>query len=283
MTTSVPATPPGAIESLLGWVLGQSSIIIAALVFLAALCWAWYATGSSHVIRARLWRFVFGKRDLGTDVVDEYLKERDQVMHFRVVTGLKQVGTRRAAECLVRWLRKFDIDSDMVAAAGMFFEFDPPKLRDKIPGLGIQAGFTVVSTLFALIAGVAVVLGATLPPVIRVIKTDHWYAVSRENIYAFKVPPAKDKGFRYDQCNAPQAVASATHYPVEDVEVLCKAIESEEPALQEALVGQRVIATVVLAFAAVLARLLWQVQSQIEAARRLRQLIEGRRKVSSRP
>lgn len=283
MTIATTTAAPNGTESLVGWLLGQSSVIITAGLLLAALWWVWRATGSTHVIRTRLWRFVFGKRDLGTDSVDDYLKERDQLMHFRTVTRLKRVGTRRAAERVVMWLRKNDVDSDLAASVGFYFEVDPPGLQDKIPGVGVQAGLACLSAALIVAGVVAMTLAARTPPVVRVNKTGNWYAVSKENTYAFQFPGPRPRGFAFEQCSAPQTVATSTNYPPYDVDVLCEAIKSEAPALHASLVGQLILGAAALVWCWLFGQLLWLSQSRIGAAHRLKKLLERRRKEGPRP
>lgn len=101
--------------------------------------------------------------------------------------------------------------------------------------------------------------------------------------YAFHFPPRQQKGFASQQCGVPQDIAVSTRYPTSDVEVLCDAIKKEAPALHDSRVGQFVLGACLALWIGSFARLFWLAQSRIEAARRLKQLLEHRRKNDPRP
>jgi hypothetical protein len=133
------------------------------------------------------------------------------------------------------------------------------------------------------VGGLALTLAAKTPPVVRVNKTGNWYAVSKENTYAFHFPGARSKGFAFEQCSAQQAATASTQYPAYDVEVLCEAIKSEAPALRSSLVGQLALGACALIGCWMFGWLLWLAECRIDAAQRLKQLLERRCKEGPRP
>lgn len=266
---SIPqAASSSGVEPLLNWLLGNAIAVATLFLLLLAFFWIWRSTGSAHVIRARLWRLVFGKRELGNDAIDSYLKQLDQLMQFRTITRLKQVETCQQAECVIRWIQRSNVDGDAVAAAGVYFRVTPPGLVDKVPGAGVQFFLSLGAGLFLLLAIAIVALGLATPPVFRVIQTDNDYAVAKQGTYAYSFPGSKAKRFTFEQCSSPTQIASNVGYPRHDVEVLCRLLQDTHE-LEQAHTAQQAVSIFGAGWALLFASILWRGLRQASAATRL--------------
>lgn len=237
------------VEALATWLTTHWSGLVPGILVVAGLLFVWARTGSAHVINARLYQFIAGKRDVKTKAIAQFLEERSDLMQFRNATGLgRRVGTVSVADRLISWTKSKDVDIDLVAEAGGLFDIDKLALRSKRPGALAQAMMSVAAAALVWAAIALFVWGISLPPLIRVIKTGTWYAVTPDATFQFYAPNEKRLRFTLEQCGRPTEVIKATGYPTYDVEVICKAFAQEagKTELRGAKYGQWLLLAIAL-------------------------------------
>ncbi len=148
-------------------------------------------------------------------------------MHIRSMTSLKRVPTAAAAERLVAWLKKFDVDVDLVAAAGNHFDLDAPGFRQRPPGIKAVMLLTLGSIVF-LYAGIAVAgLGASTPPIVQVKASKIWYAMTDQQARQFQLRGDLAPAIESSSCGYKPSIARPTGYPNHDVQVMCDLLATE--------------------------------------------------------
>lgn len=217
------------VQTILDELTSKWTVIGPVFTTIAGFVWVWMRTGSTHMLTSRLWQLVLGKRELKSKVVTKFLEERDALMWFRSVVGLKRVGTLARAERLINWVDKHDVDIDLVRGSGTLFDLDKPGFSRKPPGMVAQAILTFMAGGLAYVAIILAVVSFMLPPLIQVIKTGTWYTVSADKTRHFQLGE-RTPIFTADQCKNRSEVVKATSYPAYDVDVLCDMLESEPQA-----------------------------------------------------
>jgi hypothetical protein len=119
-------------QSALEWLVDKGAV--PALMVVGILLWAMARTGSSHLVTSRLWQLAIGKREVTQTELSEYLGQRDELMRFRLQTGLRQAGTNQQARRIVSWVNQHDVDIDLVSACGDYFDVEVPAPKKDLPG-----------------------------------------------------------------------------------------------------------------------------------------------------
>jgi hypothetical protein len=266
-------------QTLVTWLISKWEFVASGLGAIGLILLACARTGSTHVLNKRLWRLVLGKQELKSPVLSNFLAERDDLMHIRSMTSLKRVPTAAAAERLVAWLKKFDVDVDLVAAAGHHFDLDEPGFTQRPPGIRAIMLLTLGSIVF-LYGGIAVAgLGASTPPVVQVKASKIWYAVTDQQARQFQLRGDPAPAIESSSCDDKPTIARTTGYPDHDVQVMCDLIATDggKAARHDAHLGQIALAAfsaAALLFAGtVLFRSMWRTSK----ANELYKLIERRK------
>ncbi len=232
------------------WLAGEWKTVCLVLAVVLSLLWVWWRTGSTHLLIMLLLRWLVGKRSDASSVV-KFLEERTDLMHFRAVTGVRSAPTLPAAERIIHWSRRNDLDIDMVGRAHRYLDVRRPSLRAG-PSHGWANWGLLCGLLLWLLAGFATLMGALAPPALNVIKTDTPYLVDGEKAWQFRwsgTPQALR--FTRDDCAKPERIVETTQYAQYDVEVLCKLLLSDPRAyLRSVLLQQRVAAGIAALLAA---------------------------------
>lgn len=266
------------VQALLTWLISKWEIAASGLAVTALFVWICARTGSTHVLNKRLWRLVLGKHDIKSPVLATFAEERDDLMNFRTMTALKRVPTAAAAERLVLWSREFDIDMDLVAAAGHHFDVATPGFKRPPPGPKAITALMVLTVVFLYGGLVAGGLGASMPPVIQVKASKIWYAVTDDRAARFQLTGGATPAIESASCNDQPATAQRTGYPSHDVAVMCELLSTEagNTARHNAHLGQIVLgafAALALLFTGLtLFREMWRAGK----ARELHKLLEQR-------
>lgn len=267
------------VQALVTWLISKWEFIASGLGAIGLILWACARTGSTHVLNKRLWRLVLGKQELKSPVLSSFLAERDDLMHIRSITSLKRLPTAAAAERLVAWLKKFDVDVDLVAAAGHHFDLDAPGFTRRPPGVKAIMLLSLGAIVF-LYGGIAVAgLGASTPPVIKVTASKIWYVVTDQQARQFQMRGSPTPVIKSSSCDDKPAITSVTGYPEQDVQLMCDLLSTErgKAARHEAHIGQIVLAvifaTALLFAGTVLFRAMWRTSK----ANDLYRLIERRK------
>ncbi len=269
---------PGELDSvtqtIFDWLTSQKGLVSPVLLVIIGMTWVWSRTGSSHMVTSRIWQLLLGKREFKSSVILGFLDDRDALMHFRLVTGLKMVGTLIAAERLIEWTRRHEVDIDLVCRAGPFFDLHAPGFSRKPPSVLGRFGLTAITSIFFYGAIVVAVLGITTPAVIKVTKSDTWYAVSAEKTYRFQWEGKQSK-FSSEQCVARPNIVHTSGYPTYDVDVLCDVLKDPlgRQQLHSALLGQRIALAFSFMVLSVFAMLFFLLARQAASAVRLHEWV----------
>lgn len=223
------------------------------------------------MLTSRLCQLMIGKRAFKSVAIGQFLDDQDALTHFVVSTGLKKVGTVDVAHRLIEWGRQHDVSMRLVSAAGPFFDVEQPGFKRKPPGSAHQISFFTAATVCTYVALIAFTLALTMPPLIRVIKTDTWYAIAPEGTFKFNLWHQDKPKFSLERCENKAALGKETGYPGYDIDVLCDAFGkgAGKPQLHDAQVGQWVIAIFVLVPMSLFALLFFRIAGQASKASRL--------------
>jgi hypothetical protein len=249
-----------------------------ALATLGLFLWIRARTGSTHILTTRLWRFLHGKHTMTSPVLQAFIQERDDLMLVRMVTGLKRIRTRAAAERLVDWLRGQDVDVDLVAAAGYHFDVNKPGFQRCPPSRTASVVLMLVSATLIYSGLIVGSLGTTLPPLIRVNASKIWYAVSDDRAYRFQMVSRATPAFNVSRCGDTSATATLTGYPAHDVSVICESMSTDDGKAER---RKAHTSQVVLSIAIALTGLAWgglllQEMRRVESSHELYKHVEQR-------
>jgi Family of unknown function (DUF6216) len=271
------ATVSTVLDSLFGRLAGQWAAVFGVTLLLTTILWACGRTGSTHIIVTRLWRVAFGKREKGSDLIDDYLRERDALMHFRMMTSLKRVGTASSAHRIIHWLRCNDVDVARVGAAGPYFDVETVALKAQLPGNGVKFVLLVLSAMLLAATAAAGVVGATAPALLRIVQTGNWYAVGSSATYRYTLGMEKTNAFAAERCGDVIAIARDTGYLQYDVTTLCEILQKDEIGLRKVLRGQYGMALLIVFYGGALAWLSGRALVRAAAATQLRDWLQAKR------
>ncbi|MDH0342409.1 DUF6216 family protein [Chromobacterium haemolyticum] len=82
-------------------------------------------TQSYHIPLTLLWRIVGGKKEINDKLLADFLDERNAIMKFRTLTGLK-IRTKQEMLALIQWAAKHNEDIDDVKRCGHYFKLSEP-------------------------------------------------------------------------------------------------------------------------------------------------------------
>jgi len=234
------------VQTLLTWLISKWEFIASGLLLTALILWICARTGSAHVLIKRLWRLALGKHEIKSPTLSAFAEQRDDLMHFRTLTNLKRVPTAGAAERLVGWLNEFDIDVDLVAAAGQHFDLDAPGFTRPPPRPRAMMLMMLGAVVLLYGALAAALFGALTPPVIQVKSSQIWYAVTNDRATKFRLGGEPAPVIESAGCGNTAAIAKAAIYPPHDIEVLCELMSTDtgKSKLHGAQIGQMVLATI---------------------------------------
>lgn len=267
------------VQTALTWLTSRWEVIASVVAVILLLMWACARTGSAHILTTRLWHLLLGKPELKSDSLSKYLDERDALMRFRLVTGIR-VATVEQAERLVRWARSHGVDIDLIRAAGHHFDVSMPGFKRPPGGPLVWIGVMVCAGLFLYGALIASAVGILTPPVIRVVKSDTWYAVDPAQTSRFSgFVQRKPQGpkFALSDCKDQPSIVKATGFPAHDVDVLCEVMSTPdgEKALASAHNSQRGFTALLVAMLLWLSLVLFGAMRRGEKAMKLHKLVSA--------
>jgi hypothetical protein len=231
-------------QSLLSAITSNWGIGGAILLALAILMWVVRRTGSTYTPVRWLWQILFGKSK--TSSLTAFFEERDELMHFRAVTGVKNVPDLNAAHRLVQWTKAKKIDMDLIRSVTGHFDVTTLEFRAKPPGNVAQVILTVLCAVLIYATVAVAVMAALSPAGLKIIKTGTWYFVSDTATYQPRLFGDALPRFSRDGCKDVARTAAATGYPVQDVQAFCEVLDSKEgqALLLETRITQRKMGTV---------------------------------------
>lgn len=267
------------VQTLLTWLISKWEFIASGVAVTALILWICARTGSTHVLNKRLWRLVLGKHEIKSPALSAFAEQRDDLMHFRTLTSLKRVPTAVAAERLVDWLKRFDIDVDLVAAAGEHFDLEEPGFTRPPPrprAMLVMMLGAVILFYGALTAGL---FGALTPPVIQVKSSQIWYAVTNDRATKFHLGGDPAPVIESANCGNATAIAKTTLYPSHDVEVLCELMSSDKgkSKLHGAQMSQMLLAAIATPLLLFAGMRLFRSLRRADKANKLYKLVNQRR------
>lgn len=158
---------------------------------------------------------------------------------------MRGAPTRAAAERIVQWATRHDLDIDVVGRAGRHVDLRAPALGDRPRNRWI--GAAILGGLLLWLAAVHVVdVLALQPPLLRVIATDTWYALDGQTVRQSDWWRTTGRAHQLSAatCEDRTAVVQLTGYPAYDVKVLCDLLQADrsQAQLKAVLAGQQVVA-----------------------------------------
>ena len=113
--------------------LGKLLAPLGGTALLLALIYVLWRTGSGHLIRHRLWRFVHGKDAISDEVVRQFIDDRTSLMAFRYGAGFpaRTLEQARHLAAWQRWPHPFEHESgdDKWNSAGLTAAQGCPRRR----------------------------------------------------------------------------------------------------------------------------------------------------------
>lgn len=206
-------------------------------------------------------------------------RDLDEFFDALSVDGAMRVPTAVAAERLVDWLKRFDIDVDLVAAAGEHFDLEEPGFTRPPPrprAMLVMMLGAVILFYGALTAGL---FGALTPPVIQVKSSQIWYAVTNDRATKFHLGGDPAPVIESANCGNATAIAKTTLYPSHDVEVLCELMSSDKgkSKLHGAQMGQMLLAAIATPLLLFAGMRLFRSLRRADKANKLYKLVNQRR------
>ncbi|MCD5360588.1 DUF6216 family protein [Chromobacterium aquaticum] len=134
-----------------------TAIFLGALPVLAIL-FVVLRTQSYHIPLTLLWRIVGGKKKINDKLLADFLDERNAIMKFRTLTGLK-IRTKQEMLALIQWVAKHNEDIDDVKRCGHYFKLSEPGNITSPNRLGSIALLLAVFALGIVTAGMVASTG----------------------------------------------------------------------------------------------------------------------------
>ena len=219
--------PSSLIEAIPGWLAPFGGITL-----LLALIWIIWSTQSVHTLRFRAWRLLHGKTEIHDPDIKRFIDERNALMTFRFLSGLK-VRTVESARAFARWLHEHNEDVRAVRSAGPYF--DPETLQVKTDALPHRwtKRFFFLGSFMLFLAGIY--FGSMVRhdhALLRIISTDTWFGVTSDGFALTNwVGDAQNPMVTIKDCQAGKDKADTlAKVGLENAKVLCELITHPEGA-----------------------------------------------------
>lgn len=264
-----PDAAVGLIESL-----GKILVPFGGTALLAALIYVLWRTGSGHLLRRRLWRFVYGKEAVSDEVVRGFIEDRTSLMAFRYNAGLS-ARTLEQARRLAAWLKENDEDIATVRAVGHYFDRERLQMKPDLPRK---------SKLYWWLAGLAAIWLVTLMVggawfsergYFSMKKSGLWFSASESDVKGVNLLFRQERPqLTPELCR--QAPPANGGFSEDDAAILCRLLLDPEAKsyVAQAVKEQRVLlGVVVVVFGGLFARVLMKMRQAglaWEMERRLR-------------
>lgn len=178
----------------------------------------WFRSGSTHVIWSRLWRLANGKGNKAQSELQKILTERDDLMKFRVQTGVK-ARTTKLALAVQTWCKENDEEIGDVGSCGRYFDTEkaelkmPPSWKLQIPLYLVLIGLLVINLFL--------VGGFLTPRLWSIVPSDSrtWVTLGENDARTFWTHHL----FSIDDCSKSEAssIAKQAEIPEVDVQIIC--------------------------------------------------------------
>jgi Family of unknown function (DUF6216) len=181
-------------------------------------------SGSWHMIRLRLWRFIHSEHEVKDPSIQSAIHDLTSLVAFRYITGIR-VRSSALATKLIEWVKQNQEDFATIATAGSYFDCEKLKLRDQLPtkssqtGLGV--GLIVVTLAFYAIA----VIGLDSRAYFYFKDSGKWFTATTSEIQSVPVPFLEDVvHFNAERCDA--KTMPLGHFSPEEIKYLCGFLSS---------------------------------------------------------
>lgn len=179
----------------------------------------WRRTRSLHPLMSRLWSLFSDRKECDNSKIDSFLKDRSALMQFRFTTGI-QAPTSHQALAIIDYATEKNVDSDLIAACGEYFDLSVPELKsEKHLPKGWQL-FLIISafiifgmtTLFSLFGSLSDNL------IVRLHGSTTWFAL---DVHRAK-PLLSSTALNFDQCATDHLyLAHQTGFTRNAIDILC--------------------------------------------------------------
>jgi len=181
---------------------------LAAFVLAACFLYAYFRTGSLHILFLWMWRRVSGKREPKDADVIELLDERYDRDTFRFFSGVRAESLSQAKK-VKAWANANNIPLSKIARCGRYFDLTALRIReDKLPScprrISAWAGVIV-----PFLAGVVILFWSA------VIQTVYFSFTADGNWFGM----TKESAVRWEEPNAPLTLAMCQSRPLSAAQV----------------------------------------------------------------
>ncbi|KMN36669.1 hypothetical protein VI26_06265 [Chromobacterium sp. LK1] len=191
-----------------------TAIFLGALPVLAIL-FVVLRTQSYHIPLTLLWRIVGGKKEINDKLLADFLDERNAIMKFRTLTGLK-IRTKQEMLALIQWAAKHNEDIDDVKRCGHYFKLSEPGNITSPNRLGSIALLLAVFALGIVTAGMVASTGID----------DGLYTTTKSKTWFFASSQKTITGLwgnnKISESDCAKPTLPATGFSPGDAQIFCK-------------------------------------------------------------
>ncbi|EJL94407.1 hypothetical protein PMI16_00178 [Herbaspirillum sp. CF444] len=222
------------------WVIVYPTVLIGAIVLFGC-----FRTQSDHLLMARIWRLLQGKRPITDQAVNSYFADRDALMKFTFHTTLP-MPTLANVHRIIQWADKREIPMREIRKCGHFFDLRKLEIRKEKIWRSYQQ---IIALLIGIVLGYGCIgLGilALAPNVLVQLKTgeQRWFFISEKG--AVKTL-TKDSRFTISDCAKNQNdISVKSGWNSEDIKTMCEILKdpSLDKDVADMLIGQRAASSV---------------------------------------
>lgn len=219
--------------------------VITVLVFL----YVYKRTKSPHIILARLWLMLNGKKECNDPIIKKFLDEQSDLLQFRFITGI-QAKTVAHVATIKTWCDRHGETITAVAACGQYFNINEsrPLADDKMPTNKLMAFFALIVTVLTVAAMLALTGVVYDRALLRMNATGTWFGI---NDHSAK-PIGSAPGFLLSECKDVIAKGDHPGFKASDVAFICNWSQEQgtNTYLAKTISGQRTLCAFVALFLA---------------------------------
>lgn len=189
-----------SLKTLLNWIGGS-----AALFFALGLMYVIYKTESLHMLRLRLWHWLFGRVPVIDSEVKSLIGQQSDLMAFRLFSGLR-VNTLDEIHQLKIWSQSKGISLSQLSEITPFFDASHRRIKNP---LFPKLLHLVVVWLALVLAAASLFIGMERRVSIVINDTGNWYWVdmqgAQQTFFNLPLAPSRGKPLTPQQCNVEKA------------------------------------------------------------------------------
>lgn len=253
---------------------------IGGLSLVVSVLWIIVRTGSTHVLRNRIWHLLHGQSEPSDPTIKSFIEDQNDLMSFRYASGLR---ARTLEQCrkLSMWLKANDEAASTIRSAGHYFDLEKLHIKEeRLPGRSTQG--------WAIIVGAVLVLLTVLPAqglvankaLMQLKESGQWLTATSTAMRAITWPRSNARAeLTALLCSEDhEAVARRTQFSKADVGILCDVFKNPQMPgdLAEIVKEQRLVSAFVMVMFIVLAYIPLKFAVRVDAARAIARRLQER-------